>query len=181
MGQTSDSTGKSYEQLPQRGEQYTAGTTLARMVDGLAFRYYWATEALTEQNYVFRAGDDLRSIEELMQHIYDLSEVVLATAQKEIVNRSEKPKAMLSIEEKRVVTLNRLEASADLFAQQSDFSGYPIRFSSEKGSSEFNFWHLINGPVSDAIWHTGQIVMLRRAAGNPIPPGVNVFLGTHSK
>ncbi|NNF18156.1 MAG: hypothetical protein HKN61_00130, partial [Flavobacteriaceae bacterium] len=133
MGQTSDSTGKSYEQLPQRGEQYTAGTTLARMVDGLAFRYYWATEALTEQDYEFRAADDLRSIAELMQHIYDLSEVVLATAQKEIVNRSQKPKEILSPEEMRAVTLSRLATSADLFAQVNDFSAYPIRFSSEKG------------------------------------------------
>jgi hypothetical protein len=36
---------------------------------------------------------------------------------------------------------------------------------------------LINGPITDAIYHTGQVVSFRRTSGNPIPKGVNVFLG----
>ena len=41
----------------------------------------------------------------------------------------------------------------------------------------FPFWNQINGPISDAIWHSGQVVMNRRASGNPLRKGVNVFLG----
>jgi hypothetical protein len=43
--------------------------------------------------------------------------------------------------------------------------------------SNFPIWNLMNGPLEDAIYHTGQIVSFRRTAGNPIPKGVNVFLG----
>jgi hypothetical protein len=31
------------------------------------------------------------------------------------------------------------------------------------------FWHLINGPMADALTHTGQISSFRRLAGNPAP------------
>ena len=41
----------------------------------------------------------------------------------------------------------------------------------------FPFWNMINGPISDAIWHSGQVVANRRASGNPINPKVNVFIG----
>ena len=43
--------------------------------------------------------------------------------------------------------------------------------------SSFPVWNLMNGPLQDAIYHTGQIVSFRRTTGNPIPKGVNVFLG----
>jgi hypothetical protein len=42
------------------------------------------------------------------------------------------------------------------------------------------FWHLINGPFSDALTHTGQINSFRRLAGNPIA-GANVFKGVPPK
>ncbi|TDQ30949.1 DinB family protein [Zeaxanthinibacter enoshimensis] len=179
-GQVKEVTEENYDKLPERSKQYTAGTTMARMVDGLAFRYYWATEGLGNKEYEYRAGEDLRSIQELMRHIYDLSEVIIATARKEVVDRSGKPALAISPPEMRSITLERLREASDLLAGIDNFSDYPLRFQGKNSYSEFSFLHLINGPVSDAIWHTGQIVMLRRAAGNPIPPGVNVFLGTYS-
>ena len=49
----------------------------------------------------------------------------------------------------------------------------------ERGGKQTKFpvWNLINGPIADAIYHTGQVVSFRRTSGNPIPKGVNVFLG----
>jgi hypothetical protein len=41
----------------------------------------------------------------------------------------------------------------------------------------FPFWNAINGPLSDAIWHTGQIASNRRASGNPFNSKAQVFLG----
>jgi hypothetical protein len=38
------------------------------------------------------------------------------------------------------------------------------------------FWHIINGPIADALTHVGQINSFRRLAGNPTPK-VNVFIG----
>jgi len=42
------------------------------------------------------------------------------------------------------------------------------------------FWHIINGPVSDALTHVGQINSFRRLAGNPVP-SANVFTGEPPK
>jgi len=36
---------------------------------------------------------------------------------------------------------------------------------------------MLNGMISDCIYHTGQIVLMRRSNGNPIDPNVNVFIG----
>ena len=38
-------------------------------------------------------------------------------------------------------------------------------------------WNLLNGPLADAIYHTGQVVSFRRTSGNPLQKGVNVFIG----
>jgi len=39
-----------YHTIPEAPENYTAGTMVSRMIDGLGFRYYWATEGLTPDN-----------------------------------------------------------------------------------------------------------------------------------
>jgi len=36
---------------------------------------------------------------------------------------------------------------------------------------------LLNGPIADALTHVGQVISFRRTSGNPIPKGVNVFMG----
>ena len=43
--------------------------------------------------------------------------------------------------------------------------------------STFPLWNMINGPISDIMYHSGQIVSFRRTNGNPLPKGVNVFTG----
>ena len=39
-----------YYEIPDYPETYTAGSVAARMLDGLGFRYYWATEGLNEDD-----------------------------------------------------------------------------------------------------------------------------------
>ena len=55
----------------------------------------------------------------------------------------------------------------------NDVSEYKIIF----GEQEIPFWNQVNGPISDAIWHCGQLVVYRRSTGNPINPKVNHFSG----
>ncbi|MFT7499284.1 MAG: hypothetical protein ACI8QP_001887, partial [Porticoccaceae bacterium] len=43
--------------------------------------------------------------------------------------------------------------------------------------SEYPFWDLINGPIEDAVWHSGQLVSFRRSSGNPMNPKVNFLTG----
>jgi len=40
------------------------------------------------------------------------------------------------------------------------------------------FFNIINGPIADAIWHTGQVASFRRSSGNPISSKLNHFKGT---
>ena len=49
----------------------------------------------------------------------------------------------------------------------------------KKGSKKqaFPFWNAINGPISDALWHIGQVVTFRRSSGNPFSSKVDVFMG----
>jgi hypothetical protein len=37
-------------------------------------------------------------------------------------------------------------------------------------SEDTSFEQLLQGPLSDAMTHAGQLAMLRRLAGSPIPP-----------
>ncbi|MFT5959604.1 MAG: hypothetical protein ACI8VJ_001363, partial [Polaribacter sp.] len=43
-----------YYQIPKMEESYTAQNTVARMVDGLGFRYYWATEGLRAEDLAYQ-------------------------------------------------------------------------------------------------------------------------------
>ncbi len=56
-------------------------------------------------------------------------------------------------------------------------ASYDIVFETQSGEKKFPFWHTLNGPISDALYHTGQLVVFRRASGNPMNPKVSVFMG----
>ncbi len=165
-----------YFEIPEAPTQYTAATVSSRMIDGLGFRYFWATEGLTEENLKYRPNDEARSISETMEHVHGLSTVILNSAKKIPNDRtvqSEKP----SISELRAITLTNLKMASDLIKASEDLSEHKIIFKSEKGTSEFPFWNQINGPIEDAVWHAGQIVLMRRSAGNPFNSKASVFMG----
>ena len=71
------------------------------------------------------------------------------------------------------------QQAATLFLNYSkdEIEELNIIFEREGKKSRFPVWNLINGPIADALNHTGQVVSFRRTSGNPIPKGVNVFLG----
>ena len=83
--------------------------------------------------------------------------------------------------ELRKKTLGNLQFVKNKLKQEDDFSKLNIVFSQGENKTTLPFWNHINGPISDAIWHSGQIVTNRRASGNPINPKVNVFIGKNNK
>lgn len=165
-----------YAVIPDAPNEFTAGSVVSRMVDGLGFRYYWATEQLTDKNLDYAPGNDGRTIRQTLEHLYGLSKVVLNSAKKQATDRTVKDQE-LNAEEQRKATLENFKMASELFAETKDLNEHPVIFKRSNGESEFPFWNNINGPIEDAIWHAGQIVVLRRSAGNPINPKVNVFLG----
>ncbi len=165
-----------YASIPEAPQEYTAGAVIARMVDGLGFRYYWATEGLTDNELDYAPGNEGRTIRQTLTHLYGLSEVIANSAKKEATDRTKKTPDM-TFEETRKATLMNFKTASELFLKTDDLGGLPVIFQRANGESEFPFWNNINGPIEDAVWHAGQIVVLRRSAGNPINPKVNVFLG----
>ena len=53
-------------------EKLDGTSVLARIVDGLAFRYYWATDGLRPEDFEFRPGPDSMSTLELQKHMLHL-------------------------------------------------------------------------------------------------------------
>ena len=157
----------------------TAGTILKRSCDGLGFRYYWATDSLRQQDLEYRPTPEARSTYETLEHLYGLSEVIYNTAagfaSRRPLDLSAETYASL-----RAKTLLNIENAANLFARYDgeEIAALTIRFERNGKTSSAPMWNLINGPLADAIYHTGQVVTLRRISGNPIASGVNVFRGT---
>ena len=163
-----------YYEIPDYSEEFTAGTMAARMVDALGFRFYWASDSLTEKDLAYKANDDGRSSEQTIKHIYELSKIIVNSTLKQS-NSSETED--LTFLELRTKTLQNLKTAADILRESDDISQYKIIF----GEKEIPFWNQVNGPIADAIWHCGQLVIYRRTTGNPINPKVNHFTGKVSE
>ena len=171
MAQT-DNNKLPYYEIPSASETFTAGTVAARTVDGLGFRYYWATESLREDDLNFKPNDSARTSMETIEHIYDLSKMILNSTLKKDNNQKEDA-LELNFESMRKTTLENFKTAADILRVSDDISQFKIIF----GERKFPFWNQINGPIEDAVWHCGQVVLLRRSSGNPFNSKVSVFSG----
>ena len=159
-----------YYEIPKAAKEFTPGTTASRMVDGLGFRYYWATEGLTEKDLSFKPNPEARTTAETIDHILGLSQVMLNATLKK-ANGGKQPK--MTFDEKRKKTLENLQQASKILRESKDISQLNMIF----GKTEYPFWNVINGPIADAIWHVGQVVSFRRSSGNPFPKGVSVLTG----
>lgn len=161
-----------YYEIPEYPESYSAGAVTARMLDGLGFRYYWASEGLRAEDLVLRPNDMARTSGETIDHIYGLSKVIVnATLKKP--NGGNNEEGDMAFEEKRKQTLINIKTAADILRTSEDISQFKLIF----GEREFPFWNNINGPIEDAIWHCGQVVLLRRSSGNPFNSKASLFSG----
>lgn len=164
-----------YYEIPEYPEEFNECAVVARMIDGLGFRYYWATEGLRDVDLEFKPNAEARSTKETMLHVYDLTTVILNSANK-VPNTGQKPGEM-TYDELRSETLIMLKIAADIFRNSKDLSQFTIVFQRGENSTEYPFWNQINGPIADALWHCGQIVSHRRSSGNPFTSNVSVFTG----
>jgi len=139
--------GLPYHQIPDYPAQYTAATVAARMVDGLGFRYYWATEGLRAEDLSCRPNDDARTTLETITHIYELSTVILNSV-KQIPVTADKTPAM-SFAELRQKTLENLKASSDqlMMSKEKDLANYKMIFKRPSGTRELPFWNVLTGPL----------------------------------
>lgn len=166
-----------YYEIPEAPATYSAATVAARLVDGLGFRYFWATEGLREEDLEFRPTPEARTSLETIQHIYGLTRVLLNTTQaKPTSGGGEPPEGFSALRE---ATLENIRMASEILrADHVRLEEMPMVFQGSNGKTEYPFWNLINGPISDALWHVGQVVSFRRSSRNPLPKGVSVLQGT---
>jgi hypothetical protein len=173
-----DSLGLPYREIPAAPDAFTAETVVARMIDGLGFRFYWATEGLRPEDLAFRPTPEARSSEETIDHIMGLSMIIVNATKKQPNIRSGEETSPLSFEIKRKMTLEALKMASDLLRRPgSKLEDFDIVFQNAETSTEFPFWNMLNGPIADALWHVGQVVSFRRSSGNPFNSKVSVFSG----
>jgi len=167
-----------YYQIPDSPAEYTATSVVARMVDGLGFRYYWATEGLRPKDLAFKPNEEARTIEETIDHILGLSNVLINSVTNTPNIRSE-TQPELTYEAKRAKTLDNIKRSSELLksSKAADLEGFNLVFQSTKNTTDYPFWNQINGPIEDAVWHAGQIVSLRRTSANPFDSKVSLLSG----
>jgi len=163
-----------FYEIGEYPSEYSEINVVSRMIDGLGYRYYWATESLSEKDLNYKPSDDSRSTFELVEHIYNLSIAIVKTFEGQEFDFTHDKH---NFKEYRAKTLNNLQTVKNYLKQTDDLSKLKIVLIQGENKMTFPFWNHINGPISDAIWHSGQIVANRRASGNPINPKVNVFVG----
>lgn len=166
------------KKIPDAPENASAGNVIARMIQGLGYRYYWASKDLRTEDLSYRPSKEASSSFETLEHIYGLAEAIrnTATSSPSIRPVNNPPKDYILLREK---TLEYLEQSSALFLNKTAEEVKQMQVIFQRGTEQFSFpiWNLINGPISDALYHTGQVVSFRRTSGNPIQKGVNVFIG----
>lgn len=165
-------------EIPTAPETAISGSIIARMVQGLGYRYFWASKDLRIKDLGYRPSEEASSTFETLEHIYGLAQVIRnsATSSPSIRPVKSPPKDYIVLREK---TLEYLEQANALFLDKTEEEVAQMQVIFQRGNELYSYpiWNLLNGPLADAIYHTGQVVSFRRTSGNPIQKGVNVFIG----
>ncbi|CAI8268211.1 MAG: Uncharacterised protein [Polaribacter sp. SA4-10] len=165
-----------FHEIPATAETYTPQNVLARMVDGLGFRYYWSTEGLQSEDLSYQPKGAGRTCQETIIHLYDLSTVLIRLTKTDFPQKKEK--SPMNFTAMRTQTLLNLQALSNRIKISKDVSEFDT---TKDGKVTIPLYNLINGPIADAIWHTGQVASFRRSSGNPINSKINQFTGTVSE
>ena len=166
-----------YAAIPTPPEDYNAATVLSRLMDGLGFRYHWATDGLSDEVLGYRPEATCRSVAETLQHIRNIVDMVEHSLNGERYELPEpSPSDGADVRAETLAAIERVSQGLRS-ADPSDVPNWHARFQMGGNDMDFPFWNTINGTMSDAIYHVGQVVAYRRAAGDPIDENVNVFIG----
>jgi len=163
-----------FSSIGNYSDSFTPTTVLSRIIEGIGFRFYWATEGLRKIDLDYKPCEDGRSCYETIEHISMLTDAICDAFAGRIYDFSNQKSGF---EDYRNGALSNLKLIFNALEENPDFSKISVRLNYNGQDIVTPFWNLINGPFSDIIYHTGQVVAFRRITGNPINQGVNVFIG----
>lgn len=163
-----------YSELPPAPAELRGATALVRLVDGLGFRYRWATEGLGDEHLAFRSAPGAMTLGEVLEHMLGLVEWVERTLADD-PGRPREPRPG-ELEGLRRRTLETLLALRALLLETSDERLATVAITGSRARGPEPFWSVINGPLADFLTHVGQVTTWRRQAGAPAP-AADVFRG----
>lgn len=127
---------------------------LCHFLAALAYRTQKALRGAPPEFGDFEAGESVRTPKELVRHMTS----VLGYARTFFVGGQYCPDALTTLDEETTRLHAMIEEVARLIEHNSGFL---------QGMTEER---MLQGPFSDAMTHAGQLAMLRRLAGSPVPP-----------
>lgn len=127
---------------------------LRHFLAALAYRTQKALRDAPEEFGEFNAGSEVRTPKELVRHMTS----VLGYARTYFVGGQYRPEPLPSLNDE-VVRFHQMLESLSSHLGESD--------SQLKNTTAEQ---LLQGPFADAMTHAGQLAMLRRLAGAPVPP-----------
>jgi hypothetical protein len=136
-----------YSELPSYPESFTGGAVASRVIDGLGFRFYWATDGLRPEDLSYKPTKEARTSQETIEHIYGLTTMILmATQQTADISGSN---SKMSFAELRRAVLQNLKTASDKLRGSSDqqLKDFKIKFNGH----EYPFWNQLNGPIADCL------------------------------
>lgn len=156
-----------YKELPGTPDIIDAITMLGHVIDSLGFRYYWATEGLTDDDLSFSPAEGAMTLGRQMAHVLRLVQWTDIAMR----NSDERVK-----EEERAYTDMRQDTLAAIDTLKQTVTSGGVEGLQAVEAFGLPFWNLVNGPVTDCFTHVGQINSYRRILGKPSPQ-INYFSG----
>ena len=136
---------------PPAGSAETARAMLRHTVATLAYRAAKALRGAPESFAAFKVGPSSRTPAQVLAHMGDLFDWGLALANGKWTWKDSEPLPWDAECSRFFAAL----AAFDARLASDEPLGYPAEI-------------LFQGPVADALQHTGQLTMLRRLAGSPV-------------
>jgi len=153
-----------YDRLPNAPEKISAANVMARLVDGLGFRYATATHNLRPDFINFKACETAMSVGEVLKHLYGL--IWWVNGAFKLDNPLDK--TIDHIEGYREATLIKIEQLSDYLLDSTDEDLANAELYFKRKDMHLPFWYTLNGPIADMLTHVGQINSWRRMADNPV-------------
>ena len=154
----------SYRTIPGVPAEVSGGAVIARMVDGIGFRYRWATEGLEESDLGYRPSADSRTIGELLEHMYGLVRWMVDITGAARPGDVSKTRGLGDLRTSTILLAHDLRRK---FVRMTDQQLRQSTITLSSGET-FPFWNLLNGPLEDVLTHIGQLSSWRRLRGKPV-------------
>ena len=152
--------------VPSAPTKFNGSGVMQRMVDGILVRYTIVTEDISEVAINYQATPESMSMMDLQKHILMLLNWVSKVMDME---KDPNQKRAETFEEYQDQIKNTCQVLSAHVASLTDEEISTKTVYLKRSDTHYSIWYIINGPLSDAISHIGQIATWRRIAGNPIP------------